>query len=125
MAFADPQSLTIGADTFTLPRVGSAPNQGRYRYTDTATGNTYQVTIEHPTSKSRSRHSIRLDVTQPMPDPFNPALNRLASYSTYLVVNTIDGLVPLDYIKSVVLGLTGLLTASSGAAIDKLNGGQV
>lgn len=125
MAFADPQSVTVGSDTLTLSRIGSAPNQGRFRYYDAANARTYTLTIEHPGSKSRTRHSIRLDVSYAMPDPFNPSLNRLASYSTYLVVNTVDGWVPLDEVKNAVQGLIGLLSASSGAAIDKLNGGQV
>lgn len=123
MAFADPQTITVDSVAQVLSRVGSPANQGKFRKSDGTA--TYTLTYDHANTKSRNRHTVRLDIDFLMADPFIPSQNRSNSASVYLVVNTpVSGAPDSVWIPGVE-GLLAYLSASSYAAVDKLVNGEV
>lgn len=119
MAFADPQSVTINAVANSLPRISSTANAGVFQKDD---GNV-RLSVEHVYG-SRTRRTIRLDHRKIAADPLVSAQSILYSMSTYLVVNTpITGYTVAEA-KQVIDGLTAYLTASSGAKVTQLLGGE-
>lgn len=120
MAYADPQSVTINAVANTLPRTGMDGTVGSFSKDD----QTVQLKISQSEGK-RKRQSIRLDFKKVAPDVLNPTLNVNVSMSVTLVVDTpLLGLSLVEK-KQVVDGLTAYLTASSGARVTQLLGGEV
>lgn len=120
MAFSDPQSVTINAVAQTLPRTSSGSNAGAFTKDD---GNV-KLTVSHAYGK-RSRRMIRLDHRKIAPDPLVPATNVPFSMSVHVVVDTpVWGYTPAEA-KQIVDALTGYLTASSGARVTQLLGGEV
>jgi len=122
MAFADPQSVTINAVANSLPRVVTGGSTGRastYQKDDGLVG----LVISHDVGK-RTRRTIRLNHAKIAADPLISAQNIKYSMSAYLVVD----LPPTGYTvaeaKMIVDGLTAYLTASSGAKVTQLLGGE-
>lgn len=119
MALADPQSVTINAVANTLPRTSSGVNQGQFTKDD---GNV-QLTVSHSFGK-RSRRVVRLQHRKVAPDPLMPASNVPYQMHCYLVIDT----PPVGYTaaeaKQIVDALTGYLTASSGARVTQILGGE-
>jgi len=116
---ADPQSVTINAVAQTLPRVTSGVNSSSYRKDD----GTVQLSISHAYGK-RTRRTARLDFSKIVADPLVPAQNQKVSMSTYLVIDhPVTGLTNAE-IKQVVDGLTAFLTASTGAKVTSIVGGE-
>lgn len=119
MSFADPQSVTINAIAISLPRIASGVNQGAFRSPDSRT----DLAVNH-TYGRRVRRQIRLSVNKVAADPYIPATNQLVSMSTYLVVDTpVNGYTAAEA-KLVIDGFLANLTASSGAQITRLLGGE-
>lgn len=119
MAFADPQSVTINAVAQTLPRISSGVNSGTFRKDDGNVG----LLVSHQYGK-RTRHQIRLDHRKIAADPLVAAQNLLYSMSAYVVIDVpIVGYSVAEQ-KQVVDGLTAYLTASTGANVTKLLGGE-
>lgn len=121
MSFADPQSVTINAVAQNMPRVSSGDNKGTFQKDDA----TYQLVISHQYGK-RTRRTIRLNAQKIAANPFDTSLNQQVSMSVYLVVD-----VPpngqgytITETKQVIDGLTAYLTASSGAKVTQLLGGE-
>lgn len=121
MSFADPQSVTINSVAQSMPRVSSDVNAGQFSKDD----GTYKLKVSHQYGK-RTRRTIRLDGQKIAANPFDTSLNQQVSMSCYLVVD-----VPANgqgytiaEIKQVVDGLTAYLTASSGAKVTQLLGGE-
>lgn len=119
MAFADPQSVTINAVAKSLARTSSGPNSGTFRKDD----GEVQLTVQHSSAK-RDRHTIRIDHKKIAADPLQPSTNALFSMSCYLVVDMPVAGYTLAEAKQIVDGLTGYLTASSGARVTQLLGGE-
>jgi hypothetical protein len=118
MAFADPQSVTINAVANSLPRVSSDKNSGAFQKDDA----TVKLTVSHQYG-ARTRRTIRLDHRKIAPDVFTSD-NKQYSMSTYIVVDApVTGYTNAE-IKQVVDGLTAYLTASTGAKITQLLGGE-
>lgn len=118
MAFSDPQTVTINAVPLTMPRTGSGQNSGTFTTND----GTAKLTVSHAYGK-RNRRTIRIDHSKIAEDPLLSE-NMEFSMSAYLVV---DGPVrgySVTELKQVVDGLLAYLTASSGANITKLLGGE-
>lgn len=116
---ADPQSVTINAVAQTLPAVARGVNSSSYRKDD----GTVALTISHQFGK-RTRRTARLDYSKIVADPLVPAQNQKVSMSAYLVIDQpITGLTNAE-IKYVVDALTGYLTASSGAKVTSIIGGE-
>lgn len=119
MAFADPQSVTIGS-AISLPRTSSSANAGQFTAAD---GNTL-LAISHQYPGSRIRRSARLNFQKTAANPLNPSINSLFRMSCFLVVDLpLLGFTVTEQ-KQVVDGLTGWLTASSGAKETQLLGGE-
>lgn len=119
MALSDPQSVTIGASTISLPRTSSGLNTGTFTSAD---GNV-QVVITHVLGK-RNRRQIRINHRKVAADPMVAAQNLQYSMSCIVSVDTPPvGYTPAEQ-KEVLDGLFGILTASSGANEVKLLGGE-
>lgn len=119
MAFADPQTITINAVAQTLPRTSSGVSSGIFTKDD----GTVKETVSHAFNK-RTRHSLRVDFQKIAPNPLISAQNILYQMSAYLVVDVpVTGFTIAEQ-KQVVDGLTLYLTASSGARVTQLLGGE-
>lgn len=119
MAFADPQSITINAIANTLPRTGTGISSGTFTKDD---GNV-KVTVSHQYGK-RNRRTVRLDFQKVAADPFLTGVNNSYSYSAYLVVDGPKTGFTNAEIKQGVDGLLAYLSASSGAKVTQLLGGE-
>jgi hypothetical protein len=119
MAFADPQTVTIGGTATTLPRTSSDVNAGAFTKDD---GNV-KLRVSHQYGK-RTRRLIRLDSTKVAADPFLSGTNVKYSMSVSLVVDV----PPVGYTiaeqKALIDALTAYLTASTGARATQLLGGE-
>lgn len=119
MAFADPQSVTINAVANSLPRTSSGVNAGIFTKDDGAV----KLTVSHSYGK-RVRRTIRIDHKKISADPLQPSTNTQYSMSTYIVADVpVTGYTNAE-IKQIIDGLTGYLTASSGARVTQLLGGE-
>lgn len=119
MAFSDPQSVDYGAITVSLPRTGFGNGTGSFKSSD----GDVKLTISHAYNK-RTRHLARVDVQKVAADPLFPSTNVARKAAIYLVVDhDAVGFTSQELIDGVTL-LTDWLTASSGAAITKVIGGE-
>lgn len=119
MAFADPQTVTINAVAQTLPRVGSGDNQGTFRKDDT----TVEIKVSHSYGK-RVRRALRLTHSKVATDPLVPTTNVPYSMSVTLVVDAPSVGYTVAEQKQIVDAVTAYLTASSGARVTQLLGGE-
>nr|QDH91148.1 MAG: hypothetical protein H3Bulk41384_000003 [Leviviridae sp.] len=119
MSFADPQSVTINAVPYTLPRTGSGINSGSFATNDS----TVKLGVSSQYGK-RVRRTIRLDHSKYATDPTNSALQVPRSMSVYIVADVpLQGYSVTEQ-KQIVDGLVAYLTASTGAQVAKLLGGE-
>lgn len=113
------QSITIDGVTVSLPRTSSALDLGVFSSND----GLIKEKVSHTAGK-RVRHLFRLDHNKVAPDPFQTAVNAKYGMSAYLVIDV----PPVGYTvadqKKVVDGLLAQITASSGALITKILGGE-
>ncbi len=116
---ADPQSVTVNAVAQSMPRVSSGTNRGSFQKDD----ETYSLTISHEYGK-KTRRLVRLDNRKVAPDPLFPAQNTYYTAGVYLVVEE----PPVGYtnaeLKLIVDGFLAYLSASSGANVTKILGGE-
>lgn len=116
---ADPQSVTINAVAQSLPAVARGVNSSSYKKDD----GTVTLSISHQYGK-RTRRTARLDFSKIVADPLVPTQNQKVSMSAYLVIDhPLTGLTNAE-IKQVTDGLTAYLTASSGAKVTSIVGGE-
>jgi hypothetical protein len=118
MAFADPQSVVVGANTISLPRTSSGVNSGAFSDGD----RTVALSVSHAYGK-RTRRTIRLDHAKIAPDQFT-AVNMRHTMSAYIVVDTPVSGYTIAEAKEVVDYLVKYLSASTGASVTKLLGGE-
>jgi len=119
MAYADPQSVTINAIANSLPRISSGVNQGAFQKDDS----TVKLSVAHTYGK-RVRRTIRLDHKKTSADAFNPFNMNSTSMSCYIVADVPLVGYSVAEQKQIVDGLTAYLTASSGARVTQLLGGE-
>lgn len=119
MAFADPQSVTINAVAQTLPRISSEKNSGVFQKDDT----TVKLSVAHQYG-NRIRRTLRLDHSKIAADPLMASVNVRLGMSAYLVVDVPSTGYTVTEAKQVVDALTAYLTASSGAKVTQLLGGE-
>lgn len=118
MAFADPQTVTINAIANTLPRTSSGVNSGAFTKDD----GTVRLSVSHAYGK-RTRRTIRVDHNKIAPDAIT-GINTRVSMSAYVVVDVpLSGYTTAEA-KQVADGLAAYLTASSGARLTQLLGGE-
>jgi hypothetical protein len=118
VAFADPQSVTINAVANSLPRISSGVNTGAFQKDDT----TVALSVSHQYGK-RTRRQLRLDHSKIAADVFTSD-NVKYSMSAYLVVDIPETGYTVAEQKQIVDALTAYLTASSGARVTQLLGGE-
>lgn len=117
--FTDPQTVTINAVAQTLPRVSSGVGAGEFKKDD---GNVGMV-ISHAYGK-RNRRTLRLDHRKVAADPLLSGVNNEYSMSTYIVVDVPKVGYTITEQKQVVDALVAYLTATSGARVTQLLGGE-
>jgi hypothetical protein len=116
---ADPQSVTINAVATSLPAISRGENTSTYQKDD----GTVKLAISHTYGK-RNRHSVRLDHSKIAADPLISAQNIKYSMSAYLVIDVpVTGYTNAEA-KYIVDALTAYLTASSGAKVTSVLGGE-
>lgn len=120
MAFADPQTVTINSVAQTLPRVGQGIGTGTFLKDD---GNV-TMAISHASNGKRNRRRIRLDHRKIAADPLVTAQNLQYSMSVSLFIDVPSVGYTVAEAKQIVDGLTAYLTASSGANVTKILGGE-
>lgn len=119
MSFADPQSVTINGVATSLPRVSSGTDSGKFQTSD----GLVVMSISSSYGK-RIRRAVRLAQTKSSTDPIVPAQNLVASMSATLVVDVPLLGYTITEEKYIVDALTAWATASSGAKITQLLGGE-
>lgn len=119
MAFADPQSVTINAVSQTLNRTGFGSNSGSFSKDD----GTVKLGVSHSYGK-RTRRVIRLDHTKIAADPLQASINVRLSASVYIVADLPAVGYTVAEAKQIVDALTSYLTASSGARVTQILGGE-
>jgi hypothetical protein len=116
---ADPQSVTINAVAQTLPAVSRGVSSSVYAKDD---GNV-KLSVAHAYGK-RTRRSVRLDFRKIAADPLVSAQSIVYTMAAYLVIDTpVTGFTVAEA-KQIVDALTAYLTASSGAKVTSVLGGE-
>jgi len=116
MAFADPQSIKIGAATIPLPRISTGSNTSTYQSADGAV----QLAPSHAVGAKRIRRTVRVNHSKIAPDPFT-GVNTSFSMSSYIVVDVPKNGYTVAEQQAVIQGLIESLTS---AQITKLLGGE-
>ncbi len=120
--FADPQSVTINAVAQSLPRVSNSSNTSSYTKDD----GTVKMSISQiATNKKRWRRTLQLDHTKISADPYLPATNVLVGMKVSLLIDVPPAGYSLVEQKQVVDALVAYFTASSGAKVTQLLGGEI
>lgn len=115
MSFADPQTVLATS----LPRTGSGVSSGSF--SDSA--GTYKLDVSHQYGR-RNRRTIRLTHRKVAADPLIAAQNLEYSMSCYVVVDVPPVGYTVAEAKVIVDGLVAYLTASTGARVTQLLGGE-
>jgi len=120
MAFADPQTVaSISSGPTSLPRVGSSANGGTFSSND----GTVKLSVSSAYSK-RTRRTVRLEHAKVAADPLTSAQNLRYSGTAYLVTDfPVTGYTVAQQ-KEIVDALVAYLSASTGARITQLLGGE-
>lgn len=121
MAFADPQSVTIGTTpgTVSLPRTGQTIGSGQF----TSADGTVVQTINH-TYGNRTRRQYRLDYSKITTDPLQTGINIRVKQSAWLVIDTPPAGFSVTEQQDLIKALVNALSATSFAAVTKLVGGE-
>lgn len=116
--FTDPQSVTISGSAVSLPRTSSGVNAGTYTSADSAV----KMTVSSQYGK-RNRRTVRLEHSKIAADPLTSA-NTKYSMTAYVVFDTPAVGYTVAEAQAVIAGLTAWLTASTGANVAKVLGGE-
>lgn len=116
--FAEPMTLVVAGQNKSLQRTGTGMDKGAFASSDQA----YKVSIAHD-YKRRTRRVIKLTYDSLVANPLVAGQNINQSVSVHLVVDTPAGY-DASTAKTIVDALTAYLTASSGAQVSKLLGGE-
>lgn len=119
MALSDPQSVTINAVANSLPRTSSVGNSSTYTKDD----GTVILSLAHSNGK-RNRRKVGVKHNKFSPDPYIPTTNLKTGMEVYMVIDTpISGYTNAEA-KQVIDGFIAYLSASSGAIVTKILGGE-
>lgn len=116
--FADPITLTVSGSAKTLNRTGTDTDAGAFATSDRA----FKVSVSHSYGK-RTRRMIKLTSDQLTANPLIAGQNLLQSDSVHVVFDCPNGF-DTATAKAHADALFAYLTASSGAAVTKLLGGE-
>lgn len=116
MAYADPQSVTIGGSATPLARTGMTMDAGSFTSADRTTA----LLVRQNTGK-RARHNVVLKQDKTISDPLIPAQNRSVAFQVSLTVDT-----PSSGVSSAdAIALAKALVAwATDANLAKLVGGE-
>ncbi len=117
--YTEPQSVTISGTAISLPRTGVGTTSGQFNTPDGTT----VLKVSQAIGK-RNRRTARVESSKVAVDPLT-AMNQKFSMSAYIVVDTPPTGFTVAEAQAVVTGLCTWLTASTGANIAKLLGGEV
>lgn len=118
--FSDPQSVTINAVANSLPRVSTGVNLGSYSKDD----GLVKLRIQHSYAKKAARRLVRLEHAKIAADPFLAGVNNRYGMAVHMVVEVPETGYTVAEAKQVVDGFIAYLSASSGAAITRVLGGE-
>ncbi len=121
MAFADPQSVTIGTTpgAVSLPRLNSGSDVGKFSNYDS------KVALELSTTYGkRNRHIARLNYSKVVTDPLVATTNVLVGGTVTLTIDVPPSGFTAAEQKDLAKALIGHLTATSDAALIKLIAGE-
>lgn len=119
MAYADPQTVTISAVPYTLPRVSTVKDGSTYSSDD----GLIDLSVSHAYGR-RTRRVLRLDHSKITSDPFIPAQNSQVSMSNYMVFDLpVVGYTNAEAL-AIYAGFKTAFTATSDLLITKLLGGE-
>jgi len=121
MAFADPQSVTIGTTpgVVSLPRVNGDGELGKFSNYDAKT-----VLTVGTTYGKRTRHSARLTYSKVVTDPYVSTTNVLVLGGVTVTLDVPPSGFSATEQKELAVALLTHLTASSNAALIKLIAGE-
>lgn len=119
MAISDPLTITVGADSISLARTSFGVDSGAFRSSDSNN----EVVVSHKYG-NRVRHSVRFNHTQLVEDELVEGLSRAAGISVMVTVDAPKSGYNLESQKVIVTALLSLLTASSGAKLGQVLGGE-
>jgi len=119
MSYSDPQTVTVAGAANSLPRVSSGTNAGAFASSD----GTLRLEVSHAYGR-RTRRNIRLTKSKISADALIPNQNVKSSMSVYMVVDVpVNGFTVAEE-KEIVDALVGYLSASTGARVTQLLGGE-
>jgi len=119
MSFADPLSITVDSVAQSMARTGSGINTGQYTQDDGTNG----LVISHQYGK-RTRRAMKFTDNKIAANPFDTTRNEKVSMSVTLVVDVPPQGYTIAEQQDIVDGLLAFLSASSGAMVTKLLGGE-
>jgi len=119
MSYADPQSIKINGVTISLPRVSAEKNASRYESNDGLT-----ELLASSQYGSRTRRTVRVNLSKITADPFIPAQNVKVSSSCYLVFDIPPAGYTVEELRKIYEGFVEALSASSAKLITQLLGGE-
>lgn len=82
MAYSDPQSVTVGANSVSLARTGSSSTSGTFRSSDQK----YSLDVRH-SSGTRERHNVKLSFADVVGNPLVPSQNIAVSTAVNLTID--------------------------------------
>lgn len=124
MALTDPISITLNSVAVSLPKTSVGENKSAYTKDD----GLVKISVSHQevgkNNGAKTRRVIRLDTTDVAADPLLAGVNREVPFEAYLVI--VDPKIGLTLAakKDKVTSLLTYLTASSGAVLTKILGGE-
>lgn len=108
MSYSDPQSVTIDAVPYSMPRISVEPTRSLYATADEG----LKMTISHQESKGRTRRMIRLDRRVVAADPLT-SVNEYKSVGVYIVVDEPEYGFTDDNIDDIIQGFKTWLTTAN------------
>jgi len=119
VSFSDPQSVTVSGTAISLPRTSSGPSTGGFTSSDGLT----QMVVSHQYGK-RYRRMLKLTQSKISADPLVPSQNVKSTQSVWLATDTpVNGFTVAES-KALVDALVAYLSASTGARVTQLLGGE-
>lgn len=116
---ADPQSVTVGGTTISLPRTGVDKASADY----TSADGTSQMRVAQTTNSTTRRTTISLKTNKIAADPISGVNSRKSNIWTISNNAPLDGFTVTE-LKDQLVGLANALTASSAALATKILGGE-
>lgn len=117
--FADPQSVTVGGVTSSLPRTGSGIGYGTFSSND----GTVSMDVRQNLGK-RFRRTVSITSKKYSADPLRPSENVPVTATVRIIVDApVQGFSAAD-LEALYVGFVANLAAGTNANVKKLLGGE-